>query len=108
MPVKDYLYKTLAIKLNIPSATIEKVMQHSFESAHGAMKKFNTVEIAGFGKFLFSLKKAKKRLEVLEIVRSKIKDKMVLETSEDKLKYYQSKLDGIKEDEDQLKIKVNV
>ncbi len=74
--VKEYLYKTLAIKLNIPSSTIEKVIQHSFESSYAAMKKKNSIEISGFGKFLFNVKKAQKRLEDIKKIRSIIQEKL--------------------------------
>jgi nucleoid DNA-binding protein len=63
MPVKEYLVKVMSIKMNIPSATIDAIITHQFEEANKAMLSNNSVEIAGFGKFLFKEKKATKKLE---------------------------------------------
>lgn len=83
MSVKDYLYKTLAIKLNIPSKTIELVIQHEFEALSGAMKSNNSLEIAGFGKFLYNSKKAQKMLEnnykIMEILKKRLEDPNITE-----------------------------
>jgi len=63
MPVKDYLVKIMSIRMNIPSATIDAIITHQFEEANKALLTNNSVELAGFGKFLFKLKKANKKLE---------------------------------------------
>ena len=65
MSVKDYLVRTLAVKMMISEKTIETVINHQFQSANEAMDTNNSIEIAGFGKFYFNEKKAKKRLEDL-------------------------------------------
>jgi nucleoid DNA-binding protein len=63
MPVREYIARTMSIKNNVPLATIEAIIAHQFEEANKAMLTNNSVEIAGFGKFLFKLKKAHKKLE---------------------------------------------
>jgi nucleoid DNA-binding protein len=65
MSVKDYLVRTLAVKMMISEKTIETVVNHQFQSANEAMDTNNSIEISGFGKFYFNEKKAKKRLEDL-------------------------------------------
>lgn len=65
MSVKDYLVRTLAVKMMISEKMIETVINHQFQSANEAMDTNNSIEIAGFGKFYFNEKKAKKRLEDL-------------------------------------------
>jgi len=65
MSVKDFLVRTLAVKMMISEKTIETVINHQFQSANEAMDTNNSIEIAGFGKFYFNEKKAKKRLEDL-------------------------------------------
>src|SRR5690348_475181 len=83
MAVKDYLYKTLALKLNIPSQTIDKVITHSFESTAKAMRSTHkTVEITGFGKFIFSLKKAIKKLEGSYEAKKALQNKLLQPVSE--------------------------
>lgn len=65
MSVKDYLVRTLAVKMMISEKTIETVVNHQFQSANEAMDTNNSLEISGFGKFYFNEKKAKKRLKEL-------------------------------------------
>jgi nucleoid DNA-binding protein len=65
MSVKDYLVRTLAVKMMISEKMIETVINHQFQSANEAMDTNNSIEISGFGKFYFNEKKAKKRLEDL-------------------------------------------
>lgn len=65
MSVKDYLVRTLAVKMMISEKTIETVVNHQFQSANEAMDTNNSIEISGFGKFYFNEKKAQKRLEDL-------------------------------------------
>ena len=66
MSVKDYLVRTLAVKMMVSEKLIETVINHQFQSANEALDLNNSLEIAGFGKFYFNEKKAKKRLEALE------------------------------------------
>ena len=65
MSVKDYLVRTLAVKMMVSEKMIETVVNHQFQSANEAMDTNNSIEISGFGKFYFNEKKAKKRLEDL-------------------------------------------
>jgi nucleoid DNA-binding protein len=66
--LQDTLIKTTAIKLAIPERIVEAVVNHQFASANTALASGEnmTVEISGFGKFIFSKKKAIKRLEKLQ------------------------------------------
>jgi nucleoid DNA-binding protein len=66
MSVKDYLIRTLAVKMMVSEKLIETVINHQFQSANEAMDVNNSLEISGFGKFYFNEKKAKKRLQALE------------------------------------------
>jgi len=65
MSIKDYLIRTLAVKILKSEKTIEAVINHQFQSANEAMDLNNSIEIAGFGKFYFNEKKAKMRIESL-------------------------------------------
>jgi nucleoid DNA-binding protein len=63
--VKDYLIKRMSVRLNIPSKTIEAIVAHQMEGINNAIQsddKFS-VEMSGFGKFLFNHKKAQKKYE---------------------------------------------
>lgn len=63
LSVKDYLIRTLAVKLMVPEKTIEAVVTHQFTEANNALKTETSVEISGFGKFFFNYKKAVKKME---------------------------------------------
>jgi nucleoid DNA-binding protein len=72
-PIKEYIIKRLAVnkvtdKL-ISEKTMDLVISHQFESAIKAMSSHNTVEISGFGKFLFNFKRAQKELTKYEKIR---------------------------------------
>lgn len=60
---KELLIKTIASKLMIAEKTIEAVINHQFASANSAMDTNKSVEISGFGKFMFNEKKAARRLK---------------------------------------------
>jgi hypothetical protein len=85
MSVKDYLVRTLAVKMMISEKTIETVVNHQFQSANEAMDTNNSIEISGFGKFYFNEKKAQKRLTDLNRKKNLMLEFIVsAETSEQK------------------------
>lgn len=63
LSVKDYLIRKLAPKLMTSEKTIEAVVNHQFQSANEAMHSNKTVEISGFGKFLFNDGKALRKMD---------------------------------------------
>ena len=72
-PIKEYIIKKIAVnkvtdKL-ISEKTMDLVISHQFESAIKAMMTNSTVEISGFGKFLFNFKRAQKELTKYEKIR---------------------------------------
>lgn len=65
MSVKDYLVRTLAVKMMVSEKTVEAVVNHQFQSANEAMDTNNSIEISGFGKLFFNVKKVNKKIEKL-------------------------------------------
>lgn len=68
---KDFLIKKIAVNKviadkMISEKVINKVVTHQFDSANDAIRTCNTVEFSGFGKFLFNLEKAKKKMKQIE------------------------------------------
>ena len=63
MPLKDYLLRIMSVRTNTPEKTIEAVVQHQFEEITKAMQSssINSIEVSGFGKFIFNPKKAIKK-----------------------------------------------
>jgi nucleoid DNA-binding protein len=62
MSDKDYLIRTLAVKLALNEKMIDLVVTHQFQSAYEAMYTNQSVEISGFGKFLFNSNKSDKKM----------------------------------------------
>ena len=66
MSIKEYLIKKIAVnkvtdKL-ISEKIIDTVISHQFDSALAATALHNSVEISGFGKFVFNQKRADKHM----------------------------------------------
>jgi len=94
MSVKDFLIRTLAVKMLISEKTIEAVINHQFQSANEAMDFNNSLEIAGFGKFYFNEKKATKRIGALNAKKTAMETIIADETtSEQKRRSSQVTLD---------------
>lgn len=62
-PIKDFIIRRLTVDLGIPESTIRTVVDDTFTKAIKATATNKSVEIAGWGTFYFSDKKAKKMLE---------------------------------------------
>ena len=63
MSVRDFLVRTLAPKLLLSEKVVDTVVAHQFIEANIALKDNHSIEISGFGKFLFNQKKAQKKME---------------------------------------------
>jgi nucleoid DNA-binding protein len=63
LSVKDYIIRKMAVKLMMSEKAIDAVITHKFSSANEAMRDNKSVEISGFGKFVFNQKKANQRME---------------------------------------------
>ena len=94
MSVKDYLVRTLAVKMMVSEKTIETVVNHQFQSANEAMDVNNSLEISGFGKFYFNEKKATKRIGQLN-AKKQAMERLISDetTSEQKRRSSQVTLD---------------
>ena len=86
MSVKDFLVRTLAVKMMMNEKTIEAVVNHQFQSANEAMDLNNSLEISGFGKFYFNEKKAIKRLGQLNAKKQAMERIIIDETTSEQKK----------------------
>jgi len=64
--VNKVLIRTTSVKLAINEQIVQKVVDYQFKSAHEAMGIHHTIELCGFGKFIFNNNKAKKKLVSLQ------------------------------------------
>lgn len=63
MPLRDWLIKRIALQKNIPSSVIEAIVSHQFDAANAAIHIHKSLEISGFGRFVFSDAKANYQLK---------------------------------------------
>ena len=89
MSVKDFLIRTLAIKMLTSEKTLEAVVNHQFQSANEAMYLNKSVEISGFGKFFFNGKKAyaqyNKLLNIKRTYENALADENITDTKRNAL-----------------------
>ena len=64
LTMREYLVRTLAVKMMVSEKVIDAVVAHQFQEANTALLSNDTVEISGFGKFIFNKKKALKTMDV--------------------------------------------
>ena len=96
LSVKDFLIRKMAVKLLTSEKIIEAVINHQFTSANNALLKHNSLEISGFGKLLFNVKKANKKLETMLIQKEKLQAHLTNpEVSEKRKETAKAKLDSL-------------
>jgi len=66
MSIKEHIYRKISQELEVPHATIKKVLDNQFRTALSAMKGNNSLEIAGFGKFHINKTRLKDEIKKLE------------------------------------------
>ena len=84
LSVKDFLIRKMSIKFNTPEKVIEAVVNHQFQSATLAFNDQKSVELSGFGKFLFNEKKAVKKMETMLIQKQVLEQTIVDQTATDR------------------------
>lgn len=72
--VKETLIKKLSQEQQIPLATVKAVIDNEFKTAAKAISTCNSIEIAGFGKFMFRKNRAKVYIKICEKGASNYKE----------------------------------
>jgi site-specific recombinase len=107
LSIKDFLIRKMSIKLNTPEKVIEAVVNHQFQSATVAFNDQKSVELSGFGKFLFNEKKAVKKMETMLIQKQVLEQTIIDETATDrKRKAAEVKLESLLQAIEILKPKI--
>jgi site-specific recombinase len=107
LSIKDYIIRKMSIKMNTPEKIIEAVVNHQFQSATVAFNDQKSVELSGFGKFLFNEKKAVKKMETMLIQKEVLEQTIVDETATDrKRKAAEVKLESLLQAIEILKPKI--
>lgn len=101
--------KKMAVGMVVSERVIDQVVTHQFNSAEDATKNNNSIEISGFGKFVFNQSKAKKKIEKLEKIKKAYERGLAENTlPEKKLDVIKSKLSNLNLTLNSIKPKVNV
>lgn len=65
MSVREYLVRILSVDVAVPEKIVDVIVNHQFQSANEAMDLNKSLEISGFGRFIFNDKKAVKKMVYL-------------------------------------------
>ena len=88
----------MSTQMVISERVINQVISHQFDSANDALKNNNSVELSGFGKFLFNHNKAEKKLKKLNDIKTSY-ERMVREDDgsmpQKRMNFIKSKLSEI-------------
>lgn len=107
MSVREWLTKQMAISMVIPEKVIDAVVVHQFDSANDALNTNNSIEISGFGKFFFNVKKATAHYNKLLLIKGTY-EKLLADpsTSDKKRQNTEVRMEGISNSIKSLKPKV--
>lgn len=76
LELREFLIKVIAKKMELPEDAVTAVINHQFKNLSKAMLSSQIVELSGFGRFIFSVKKAEKALiKTQELIDSLPEDK---------------------------------
>ena len=101
--------KKMAIGMVVSERVIDQVITHQFNSAEDATRNNSSIEISGFGKFVFNMSKAIKRIEKLEKIKKNYEQQLAENTlPTKKLDVIKSKLSNLNLTLNSIKPKVNV
>lgn len=104
--IKERMVTKTAIAMLLDPEIVEKVVDFQFKNALQAVKIHNEVEFVGFGKFILREYKVKKRIVNLEKGIQRVKDQLDATTSENRINYLSTKLNGMSEQLAYLKSKL--
>lgn len=96
MSVREWITKKIATGILIPENVINKVISHQFISTLDAMQNNNSLEVSGFGKFYFNVKKAKEELVWTKEQKQLLEERITPEATEEERSEIESKLNHYK------------
>jgi nucleoid DNA-binding protein len=106
MSVRAWIVNKMAVDLFVPEKVINAVVAHQFDSARTALHNNNSVEISGFGKFLFNKKRAANKLRGYYTIKEGFNKMLLTDISETKRKNIIRKLEDLEVDINNLKAKI--
>ena len=76
MSDKDYLIKRVSQEYQIPEKTVKVIIDNQFRTAKAALLEVNSLEIAGFGRFYFNIKKGEAKVKKHNLIIKKHKKEL--------------------------------
>ena len=108
LSIRDYLVRTLAVKMLVNEKVIDQVISHQFSEANEALRHNDSVEISGFGKFFFNKKKAIKKMKTMHRQIEALKKHLTNpETTEHRRNIAEQKISSLTANMEQLKPRIN-
>lgn len=108
MPVKDFLIRRMSIDTAISVEVITAVVTHQFVSMVEATKTVDSVELSGFGRFLFYKRKALRKLKWYEDgVEERLGQLLDPSITDKKRKGIEDSLEGLRSKIETLKKRLN-
>ena len=96
MSVREWLTKLLSTKEATPQSTISAVITHQFDGAYEALKTKNSIELAGFGKFYYNVKRSEKEMSKLLLKKQATKEVLLDDSISDKKRVsYEKRLNTV-------------
>ena len=95
LSIKDWLVRKLSVKMMLSEKLIDTVVTHQFSEANIALSTNHSVEISGFGKFVFNEKKA---VRMMAKWKGQIEyyENMLVDATEQKRKTLEAKINTAK------------
>jgi hypothetical protein len=72
LSLKDYLIRKMSVKMRRDENDIHAIINHQFKHLNESMRDNNSLEISGFGKFMFRTSIAKKEVDRLNLKIEKL------------------------------------
>lgn len=107
LSVKQFLIRKMSVYMAVPEKTIEAVVNHQFAAMLDAMRTEDSVEISGFGKFLFNKKKAVRTMEKHLANKRVCEEALAKDMTPQQMRRYLLRLASINENIDILKPRVD-
>lgn len=108
LSTKNWLIRKLSTELMISERVLDAVISHEFEVMREKLDVCDSIEVSGFGKFMFNKKKAERTMQNWLNIREKFIAHCNDETlSEGKRKSYAFKLGKLEADIETLKNRMN-
>ena len=106
MGVREWLVKTLSQREHIAETIVSAVVVHQYDEANANLKKKNSIEISGFGKFYYNEGKAAREMVKCLSQKEAYQEVLDNESCSDKKRHsYEQRMETVEKNIEALKLK---